>query len=29
MVANAQRVESIFLRHYRENILDKIQGEKV
>ncbi|TFJ84751.1 hypothetical protein NSK_003783 [Nannochloropsis salina CCMP1776] len=29
MVANAQRVESIFLRHYRENVLDKIQGEKV
>ena len=25
MVANAQRVESIFLRHYRQNVLDKVQ----
>ena len=30
MVANAQRVESIFLRHYRQNVLDKVQQvEKV
>lgn len=25
MVANAQRVESIFLRHYRQNVVDKAQ----
>lgn len=29
MVANAQRVESIFLRHYRQNVLDKqVPAEK-
>lgn len=29
MVANAQRVESIFLRHYRQNVLDtQVQAEK-